>query len=322
MIGNMVHLCFPFLGLNDAMTTMLLLSIAATCPKHTYAVNNAFTPFLLPKSQSNVTTPPQTKLVKSTLLKHEKTSEYTFSLRQRTAAVYTPTSTQQEQTTQHRSTPHIQDQVSVNTVVQGELTEDLPTESRRRTTSRPSEREQTALQELARSRSAGYSTVTPLLTTEHRTQGQPVVTVTTQDVLDCMQRTHSPLTLQAEELWLNIDYTGNTTGSSRLHAPSSCTLQVRGYGQGTMSLLIFNVTCFTDNQMIVHSDMRDRQSYDCDPLVWMAPAVGLIMTSDVAVVRIEIGAVQSAFVLHARFKIIDDDGAPRLQLWRVTSCLG
>ena len=89
-----------------------------------------------------------------------------------------------------------------------------------------------------------------------------------------------------------------------------------------MSLLIFNVTCFSDNRLVIHSTMRDRDNYDCDPAMWMAPGTELIMTSKVADVSIEIDDVYTSFSLHARFKVFRENGSNRLEIREVTKYLG
>ena len=165
-------------------------------------------------------------------------------------------------------------------------------------------------------------TATQVTTVKHALPGQHKASVTTQDMLNCLESGPSPLTLQAEEVWLRLDYTGNVSGAPHLHTPATCQLQVRGQGNGIMSLLIFNVTCFADNRLEVHSRMQHRDSYDCDPALWMAPGVELIMTSNFANVSIEIYDANTAFRLQARFKIVPDDTMFGLEIRKVTKHLG
>ena len=147
-------------------------------------------------------------------------------------------------------------------------------------------------------------TLTP--TTEHPTLGEPKVRLSTDDILQCWRGGPSNLRLQAEEVWLRVNYTGNTSSSPLLHTPSTCRLQVKGQGHETVSLLIFNVTCFSPNRLLVHSRMRVRRSFDCDPALWMVPGMELVMTSNLADVSIVIDDVHAAFSLLARFKTLSE----------------
>ena len=148
------------------------------------------------------------------------------------------------------------------------------------------------------------------------------MSVTTQVVLGCLDGSHSPLTLQADQVWLSLDYRGNTSGSPRLSKPSTCRLQVKGHGQGIMSLLIFNMTCFTANMLVVHSPMSSGHRYDCDPAAWMAPGAELVMTSNWASVNIEINGVDAPFRLHAQLKLVAERLRERLETRKVTEYLG
>ena len=236
---------------------------------------------------------------------------------QEQTTVYTPR--QQEQTTVY--TPRQQEQTTVYTPRQQEQTTVYsPRQQEQTTVYTPRQQKQTTEYTPTQPRTGGP--VTDLTTTHHHTTGQPTVSVTTQDVLGCLQAAHSSLTLEAEEVWLSLDYTGNMSGSPHLHAPSTCWLQVRGLGPRVMSMLIFNVTCFTDNQLVVHSSMRRRHSYDCDPTAWVAPGVELVMTSKVANVSIDISDVDTPFSLQALFKTIPDSEGPFLEIRMVNQNLG
>ena len=169
---------------------------------------------------------------------------------------------------------------------------------------------------------SGGQTVSRSVTTEFHTPGQPKVDITSEDVLGCLGNESSSLTLDADEVWIRVDYAGNTSGSPRLHAPSTCRLQVRGPGQGVMSLLVFNVTCFSDNRLVVHSRLPVRRVYDCDPATWMAPGVELTMRSNLAAVSITIDDVDRTFGLHARFKTVSDNESKKLEIRRVSEYLG
>ena len=246
----------------------------------------------------------------------EQTTVYSPRQQEQTT-VYSPR--QQEQTTEY--TPRQQEQTTVYTPRQEEQTTvDTPRQQEQTTVDIPRQQEQTTEYTPTQPRTGGP--VTDRTTTHHHTTGQPTVSVTTQDVLGCLHAAHSSLTLEAEEVWLSLDYMGNTSGSPHLRAPSTCWLQVRGRGPRVMSMLIFNVTCFTDNQLVVHSSMRRRYSYDCDPTAWVAPGVELVMTSKVANVSIDISDVDTPFSLHARFKMVADSERHALESRMVTPYLG
>ena len=163
------------------------------------------------------------------------------------------------------------------------------------------------------------------VTPEHRRQVKPTVSVTTQDVLGCLNSSHSFLALEAAEVWLSLTYTGNRSGSPRLHAPSTCWLQVTGQGHGVMSILVLNATCFTDNRLVVHSQSWNGQSYDCDPTAWVAPGVELSMPSAVANVSIEINDASTPFGLQVQFKVVPQrhwgDGLERRDVTRYLGIL-
>ena len=146
--------------------------------------------------------------------------------------------------------------------------------------------------------------------------------VTTEDVLGCLNSNHSHLTLEAEEVWISFLYTGNSSGSPRVHVSSTCWLQVRGPGHGTMSLLIFNVTCFTNNQFGVHSKMTNRDIFDCDPAAWVAPGFELAMNSSWTNLSIEMKDVNTPFSLHAQLKTVQQRRGNRLEMREVTDNLG
>ena len=147
------------------------------------------------------------------------------------------------------------------------------------------------------------STVKDTTTKPHR-QAQTSISVTTEDVLDCLRSSHSFLALEAAAVWLSLTYLGNSSGSPSLHTPSTCWLQVTGQGHGIMSILVLRGTCFTDNRLVVHSKAWNGLSYDCDPTAWVAPGVELTMKSKVANVSIEINDVRTLFRLHIHFKEI------------------
>ena len=151
---------------------------------------------------------------------------------------------------------------------------------------------------------------------------QHKVSVSTQDVLGCLGSDHSILTLQAEEVWLSLVYTGDTNSSRHIRVPSSCWLHVRGRGDGLLSMFIFNVTCTAPNQFVVHSRMWNRYSFDCDPMAWVAPGVELTMTSRLANISIEINDASTPFSLHALFKIFSSRGPGRMEVRHVTDHLG
>ena len=162
--------------------------------------------------------------------------------------------------------------------------------------------------------------ITPL--TERHIVGQNKVTVTTEDVLGCLNSNFSVLTLKAQEVWLSLTYTGETNSSLHIPAPSTCWLQVRGRSHGVMSMLIFNVTCLADNQLVVHSPMWNRHSFDCDPTIWVAPGMELTMTSDLANISIEINDPNSPFSLHALFKTFQQREPQKMEIRQVTRYLG
>ena len=128
--------------------------------------------------------------------------------------------------------------------------------------------------------------------------------------------------LEADEVWLSLDYTGNTSGSAQLRKPSTCWLQVTGRSHGIVSLLIFNMTCFTHNRLTVHSTMRNLDDYDCDPMAWLAPGVELTTTSNSANVSIEINDVNAPFSLHAQYKIVLERREDQLDIRNVTQYMG
>ena len=158
-------------------------------------------------------------------------------------------------------------------------------------------------------------------TTEHKSPGLKE-NVSTEDVLACLNSNHSYLTLEAEELWVSFVYSGNSSGSPCVHVPSTCWLQVRGLGNGTISLLIFNVTCFTNNQFGVHSKMKNRVSFNCDPTAWVAPGFELAMTSNWANLSIDMKDEDTPFSLHAQLKIVQHRRGNRLEMRKVTDNLG
>ena len=147
-------------------------------------------------------------------------------------------------------------------------------------------------------------------------QGQPNVTVTTEDVLGCLHSSRSSLTLEAAELWLRLAYTGNRSGSPRLHAPSTCWLQVTGRGDGVMSLLVLRGTCFTDNRLTVHSRTWNGLGYDCDPTAWVAPGVELVLTSNFANVSVEVNDVGMPCSWLVQFKLVPERSGQLLAMRR------
>ena len=175
-------------------------------------------------------------------------------------------------------------------------------------TSTPSQQEQTGSQDTTGKETTAVtqemsqgSTVKHMTTTPQR-QAQTSISITTEDVLDCLRSSQSYLALEAAEVWLSLTYLGNSSGSPSLHTPSTCWLQVRGQGDGVMSILVLHGTCFTDNRLVVHSQAWNGQSYDCDPTAWVAPGVELTMKSKVANVSIEINDVSTLFRLKVHFK--------------------
>ena len=107
-----------------------------------------------------------------------------------------------------------------------------------------------------------------------------------------------------------------------MHMPFKCWMQVRGLGNGAMSMLIFNATCSTANRLVVHSPMWNRHSFDCDPTAWVAPGVELTMTSDLANVSIEINNPSMSYSLHALFKVFESRGQDKMEVRHVTDYLG
>ena len=143
-------------------------------------------------------------------------------------------------------------------------------------------------------------------------------------MLGCLRSNRSTLPLETtEEVWLSLDYMGNTSGSPYLRATSTCRVQVKGRGHGIMSLLIFNMTCSPENRLVVHSRMlRWRQSYECSPFVWAAPGLELVMTTNMADVSVVISDVDSPFRLHAQLKVVPERPREKLEIRRVTQDLG
>ena len=162
-----------------------------------------------------------------------------------------------------------------------------------------------------------YSTLT-----QQQSLDQKRVSVTTEDVLGCLSSDRSTLALQAEEVWLSLRYVVETNNSSYMHTPSTCWMQVRGGSNGVMSLLIFNVTCSTPNRLVVHSQMWNRHSFDCDPTAWSAPGMELTMTSDLVNISIEINDASTPFSLHALFKVFESRGLDKMEVRHVTDYLG
>ena len=162
-------------------------------------------------------------------------------------------------------------------------------------------------------------------TTSTRADGhtprQSKESITTEDVLRCLENSNLSLTLHADEVWLNLIYTGSSSGPPPLNVPSTCSLQVRGQRQGIMSLLIFNLTSAANNKMVVHSPMRDRQDYDYDPLGWMSPGVELAMTSNYADVSVQINDVHAPYSFYAQFKTVPKREG-QLEIREVTDYLG
>ena len=167
------------------------------------------------------------------------------------------------------------------------------------------------------------SKVKPKVTTraDKHTHRQPIVFITTEDVLRCLENSNSSLTLDADEVWVKLVYTGISSGPPPLSMSSTCWLQVRGRREGIMSLLIFNMTSVPDNKVVVHSPMRNRQDYEYDPLAWMSPGVELAMTSNCADVGIQINDVHKPYSLHAQFKTVQKTGQ-KLEIREVTRYLG
>ena len=168
------------------------------------------------------------------------------------------------------------------------------------------------------------SWITPAhkLSREQHTQSQPKVSVTTEDILACLHRGRNTLVMEGEEVWLNLSYKGNTSVLSRLSQPSTCMLKVNGRGPGVMSLLIFHVTCFTDNRISLLSPLRHGHVYKCDPTAWVAPGFELLMRSNVVQLHIEISDVNTSFSLHAQFKTVPARSQYKLEVRKVTQRLG
>ena len=90
-----------------------------------------------------------------------------------------------------------------------------------------------------------------------------------------------------------------------------------------MSLLIFNVMCFSDNQIAVHGQTDKRNSYDdCDPLAWLAPGVEMVMTSNTVGVSIKINDISAHFRLYAQFQTVPERRPEKLEIRYVTRPLG
>ena len=156
---------------------------------------------------------------------------------------------------------------------------------------------------------------------DRNTLGQRITSITTKDMLRCLDDSNSSLTLDADKVWLSLVYTGNSSGPPSLSVPSTCRLQVRGPGQEVMSLLILNMTSVSDNKLVVHSRMRNRKKYKYDPLGWLAPGVELVMTSNYADVSIQINDVHTPYGLQAQLKAIPKAG-DKLEIREVTDNLG
>ena len=153
--------------------------------------------------------------------------------------------------------------------------------------------------------------------------GQSAVDLTTTVMLGCLNNSNSSLvTLEADEVWLSVDYTGNMRRSPLLRTRATCRLLVRGHDPGVMSLLVFNVTCSSANRLVVHSPMLDRDGYDCDPALWMAPGTELVMKSNSANISIDIRDVRTAFNLRARFRILPENKLKKLEIRKVTEYFG
>ena len=140
-----------------------------------------------------------------------------------------------------------------------------------------------------------------------------------KDLLLCLER-NSVIVLRADEVWVSLHYTGNN--STLLQEPSQCSLHTIGVSNGTMSLLIFNVTCFTNNSLFVNSAVEYPADYDCDPMDWVAPGLQLLMKSNDAYVTIAINEVNRPFSLHAQFKTVFTRPKNILQRRDVTRYLG
>ena len=229
------------------------------------------------------------------------------------------TPSQQGQKNVNMSTPQGQTTSYIRRT-HGQTTLNIPLHQAQTTVCTPNQQEQTTIYPRTQPRSLHPSAM-PMMTTERRWWSQPKVNLTTQDVLGCLDSSHS-VTLEADEVWLSLDHPGNTSGSPLLRTSSTCHLQVRGRGQGMMSLLIFKVACFTKNQLVVHSRMRNRDRFVCDPTGWVAPGIELAMTSNVASVSIEINDTDVSFNLQAQFKTIPERSTYKLERRNVSQYLG
>ena len=239
-----------------------------------------------------------------------QTTEHKITSAKQKAKAHAPSPGLQKQTAEYRATPEMQEHATMNTL----LAQTNKYESMEQTTLYGSPYQE----QISQHTSEEYNYY-DMMTTEH--QRQPAVGVSIQHVLRCLHSGHF-LTLESDEVWLNVHYTGNTTGPPYLRAPSTCNLQVRGQSFGIMSLLIFNVTCFSDNELVVHSRLKTRNSYDCDPTEWIAPGVELLLTTDWAAVSLQIRDVHSAFRLFARFKIVPENKSKKLEIRKVSPNLG
>ena len=171
-------------------------------------------------------------------------------------------------------------------------------------------------------------TPTPL-TPEGRTGAQRttervayIVNLTTEDVIGCLSSNSESIVVKAEEVWLSLAYTGNMSGSPRLRKPSRCWLQVYGLSQGIMSMLIVNVTCFTDNRLVVVSGLRGSGKYNCDPTAWLAPGIELVTATMMASVDIQINNVNTPFSIEVQFQMVPHKWRRKLELRWVTRYLG
>ena len=185
------------------------------------------------------------------------------------------------------------------------------------TAAEPRHQEQTTLHKLTNpvpnSLVGGLTT-----TTEQRTIAK--LNISTEDVLGCLKRNIHPLWMTAEEVWLNFTYTGNTSGSPRLSKPSKCGIQVYKSRPGVMSMLIFNTSCFKDNQLEVVSGLQESSRYDCDPTAWVAPGIELV--SSFASLIIYIRDIDVPFHLHAQLKVVPREWRNILEVRWVTRYLG
>ena len=217
-----------------------------------------------------------------------------------------------EQVTMSASSPFLQVPYSEHTLSPQQEHNTVVTQARRK---------QTYVYTLTRPGSA-RSSVRQRTTTLQQTQVYPKVSVSTADLLGCLERKHSSLTLEADEAWLEFSYKGNVSGAPRLRMPSTCWFQVRGRAWEVVSLLIFNTTFSSGNQLVVHSQITARHGYDYDPTSWVAPGLERVMTSNVANVSIEINDVNADFSLRAQFRVVGKRELRRLEIRQVTACLG